>query len=82
MTIPTLKELVSDFRAWRRGEKRVAPYGSRGRVYEKKSGNAGSGPSLNRTKAEPKATLHMKIMRADGTIEHRSVPATVTKEVT
>lgn len=36
MVVPTLKELWDDFRAWRRGEKRVVPYGVHGRVYERK----------------------------------------------
>ena len=31
-----LKELVEDFAAWRRGEKRVVPHGVRGRVYQRK----------------------------------------------
>jgi hypothetical protein len=33
MAWPTFKELAADFAAMRRGEKRVEPYGTRGRVY-------------------------------------------------
>lgn len=32
---PTWRELREDFKAWRRGERRVVPYGVRGRVYER-----------------------------------------------
>ena len=32
----TLLELWNDFKAWRRGEHRIAPYGTQGRVYSKK----------------------------------------------
>lgn len=34
MPFPTFEELKSDFRMARNGQRRVAPYGTRGRVYD------------------------------------------------
>lgn len=62
----TIKDFVTekwnDLKAWRRGETRVAPSGTRGRVY-----------------ARGKAELEMKVTRADGSVEHIKVPATVER---
>ena len=66
------------FNAWRRGEKRVAPYGSRGRVWVKKDDllPATSAAGEKKVKAGPTAVLEMKVTRADGTVETIRVPAT------
>lgn len=66
-----LKEGV---KAHRRGEIRVAPRGTRGRVYRKKDEAGSALPA----KTEPKATIYMKITRADGSVEYRESPAQVT----
>ena len=71
-----LKTYVEDFKAWRRGERRVAPRGARGRVYEKKNVEPTSGPSFL-FKKEPVATLTMRVTRADGSVEQVTVPAQV-----
>ena len=77
--MPTMKELWGDLKAWRRGEKRVAPYDTRGRIYQRKGESVG-GPSLYRSKATPDATLKLKITRADGTVEYREAPV-IAKEI-
>ena len=51
-----------DFHAWRRGERRVAPRGARGRIYEKK--NAPQGPHVVDTKTTYKVLA--RVIRADG----------------
>lgn len=80
--VERMKERIEDFRAKRRGERRVAPAGATGRVYERRNkvepaartAPAAPGP---RVKTKATARLHMKIERADGTVEHRVVPASV-----
>lgn len=73
-----LRVLWEDFKAFRRGERRIAPRSiTRGRIYERKSvdqPSSGSGFAVRRT---PKATLTMEITRADGTVERVVVPASV-----
>ena len=69
--------IIEAFGAWRRNERRVAPYGARGRVFEKKNPEvAQSSPGNVNVKAGPTATLEMKITRKDGTVETIVVPAT------
>ena len=69
------REFLSDFRAFRRGERRIAPAGATGRVYERKNApDEGSGTNRNAS-GRGTATLTMKITRADGTVETRIVPA-------
>lgn len=67
--------VIEDFKAWRRGETRVSPRGTFGRVYARTAAD----PSAIAVKAEPTATLTMTIIRADGTTEVITVPATVTQ---
>ena len=57
------RELWQDFKAWRRGERRIAPYGTRGRVYEKRDA-----PSSGAHVIETKTTYMTlaKVIRADG----------------
>ncbi len=64
-----------------RGERRIAPQGARGRIYEKKNpelvGNiAGAGKEFS---AGPTCTVQAKITRADGTVEYLDLPGSVTK---
>ena len=57
------RETWQDFKAWRRGERRVAPSGTRGRVYAQKS------PSLSSAMEVETKTTYMtlaKVIRADG----------------
>jgi hypothetical protein len=69
--------LWEDLKAFRRGERRIAPRSiHRGRVYARKDEDTNSGGFTFIAKREPKATLTMKITRADGTVEHIVVPAT------
>jgi hypothetical protein len=66
----TIKE---DFKAWRRGERRVAP-GLRGRVYVRKEDEAA--PPDDGVKRSPhKANLKLsaRVTRADGTIENYTI---------
>ena len=75
--------LIQDYKAWRRGEKRVAPKGSTGRIYEKKNASTqqvdvSAGVAIP-VSGNVTATLEMEVKRADGTVEHLSAPATVTK---
>ena len=65
------KELVNDFKAWRRKEKRVAPRGTRGRVYAK---DAPTDPVF-RVKKQPSFRLVMRVHRVDGSVEEIIVPA-------
>ena len=78
MPIPTLWELVDHFRAWRRGERRIAPYGTYGRVYERINEPEKTGEHAATARA--KAKLEMKIVRADGTVETRRVKARITEQ--
>lgn len=54
MTNP-LKKLVEGFKAWRRGDKRVAPV-SRGRIYDR--------PETPKAEAKPRAQMKLRIYRA------------------
>ena len=77
-----LRSVVEDFRAHRRGEHRIAPRGTRGRVYAPKGAaaplnTATSGNSFRIGKT-PTAHLTMTITRADGTKEIVRAPAQVT----
>ncbi len=66
--------------ATRRGERRIAPYGSRGRVFEKKNPElasiAGAGKNMD---AGPTLTVSAKITRADGTVEIVDLPGSVSQ---
>ena len=78
MNIPKFKELWQDFKAYRRGERRVAPYGTRGRVYAPKIAKSDPG-SVKLVTKEPTASVNIKITRADGSVETMSVPAKVKR---
>lgn len=58
-----LRAFWEDIKAYRRGERRTQPDPIRGRVFEKKA----------------KASLEMKVTRADGTVEYHKAPATVSR---
>ena len=73
MTITTkIKDALNDVRAWRRGERRVAPSGCRGRVYERAAEAlpAGEGPSdsAGPRVVETKTAYRTlaRVIRADG----------------
>jgi len=70
--------MIEAFKGWRRGEVRVAPYGTRGRVWAKKEDTLvePSAPGDINVTAGPTAVLDMKVTRADGSVEHIRVPAT------
>jgi hypothetical protein len=65
-----IKEKISDFLAWRRGERRIAPPGTRGRVY---AGSKDSATDVHGSKAEPKMVLKARILRANGDVEELGV---------
>lgn len=71
------KTVIEGFRAWRRGDKRVSnSSGLRGRVYSRgDKSRAGS----HEAKTKGRAELTMKIIRADGSIEYRTVPASMIR---
>jgi hypothetical protein len=76
-----IRSLVEDFKAHRRGEKRIAPRGTRGRIYAPKVGSVAAdneGMSFRVSKT-PTAQLTMKITRANGDVETIVVPAQVTR---
>ena len=56
-------ETWQNFKAWRRGERRIAPAGARGRVYEQRDA-----PSSGAHEVETKTTYTTlaKVIRADG----------------
>ena len=56
-----LKQLLDWYRAYRRGERRIAPAGVRGRVYEKREG--GGNPMA--TRAKLKADLSLRVYRKE-----------------
>ena len=71
---------ISDwFRNMRHGERRIAPYGVRGRVLEKKHPTDESGDLVTPAKARPKGHIRMKVMRKDGTVEYYDADNVVTK---
>ena len=57
------KETWQNFKAWRRGERRIAPSGTRGRVYA-----SAESPLAGAHKVETKTTYMTlaKVIRADG----------------
>jgi hypothetical protein len=74
-----MRRLLEWFRAWRRGERRVARPGVRGRVYERKQG-AGDA-MLTKTTLKPTLTP-TRVYRAAEGAWYRRDPATgeLTKE--
>ena len=56
-------ETWQNFKAWRRGERRIAPAGARGRVYEQRDA-----PSSGAHEVETKTTYTTlaRVIRADG----------------
>jgi len=73
------RTLVQDIKARFRGEERVAPRGTRGRVYQKKQKADSGGGSAIGVRPQPEATLTITVTRADGTVESQTVPAHVTE---
>lgn len=71
-----IRRWIEDFKAYRRGEVRISK-GDRGRVYadriEPEKASGGHSVSAGRGSA----SLHIKVTRADGTVEEQTVPAKV-----
>ncbi len=65
-----IREFWRDVKAWRRGERRIAPRGVRGRIYEKRAAPLGEipGGSAGAHRAPTKTTFRMmaRVIRADG----------------
>lgn len=61
-----VKKLVDKYKARKRGETRIAPYGVRGRVFDKVEAPKGPG---KQALGKGKLTISAKIIRADGTEE-------------
>jgi len=60
-----LARFAEVFQAWRRGDKRVAPHGSRGRVYER------PGEGGVKAKARPEAKMTVRVFRAEENVWYR-----------
>ena len=70
---------ISDwYRNLRRGERRIAPRGVRGRVLAKKNPTDESGDLVAPAKARPKGHIKMKVTRKDGSVEYYDADAVVT----
>jgi hypothetical protein len=65
--LPSFREIKEDLKALRRGEKRVAPFGSTGRVYAKRKPASDDGAINPKTK--PNLSISARVIRADGTVE-------------
>lgn len=73
-----IRDLIDDFRAWRRSEVRVGPRGSRGRVYRKKDGAEPEAPG-GVTKRKRHVKVSARVFRAaGGPVEHLDL---VSKEM-
>lgn len=59
-------KLWDHMKAKRRGERRVAPYAQRGRVYERPDGKQAG---QHNVRPEPVVTVGIQVTRADGTVE-------------
>lgn len=72
----------ADYRAWKAGDRRIAPWGSRGRIYapDPEAGKylfwrrkLRDRDRVHRVVKTPSATLKIKVTRADGTVEDHGV---------
>lgn len=72
-----LARLIDWFSALRRGEKRIAPHGARGRVYAKRDGSVDNASDGRQFRVSPTATCEAKITRADGTVEIVNLPVDI-----
>lgn len=68
-----LRWLWEDFKAYRRGERRIAPRGSRGRIYEKKAGSSKRAGWHEARGGVKDITVTGRKIRADGTVEDLGV---------
>lgn len=79
-----LDKLQDRYAAWRRQDVRIAPFGTRGRVFEKSAAYAAANKVSDGMNVEidskPVVTCEIKIIRADGTVEVRTVPAELVIE--
>jgi hypothetical protein len=79
----TIRELREDVKAFFRGERRAAPYGTTGRVYtpRKPAETPAQESQGGHAQASGRATgtLTMQITRANGDVETVVVPATAER---
>lgn len=77
-----LDKLKDRFAAWQRQDVRIAPYGTRGRVFEKSPAYSAevSDAANIEIDSKPVVTCEIKITRADGTVETQTVPAELVIE--
>jgi len=64
-----LNRLAEWYKALRRGERRIAPYGNTGRVYEREAPDYGDKSGGKEFKAVATPTLTARVIRANGTVE-------------
>ena len=60
--IQRIKWLWEDFKAWRRGERRIAPHGATGRIYERKNGH--DSKMLKHAVTKPEVVISARVYRA------------------
>jgi len=75
-----LRAIKEKYQAWRRGEERINPTATRGRIYKSNDPNKGEVGGTRVIRVKPSATLTMTITRADGTVEVIKAPAKVKEE--
>lgn len=68
-----LRWLWEDWKAYRRGERRIAPRGSRGRIYEKKSGGTSQPGHRHMRGGVKEIEVTARKIHADGTVEDLGV---------
>lgn len=61
-----LSTLVDDFKAWRAGMVRIAPRGTRGRIYTPRAGAAEAGAGTHEVKQKVNFKGYARVIRADG----------------
>lgn len=80
-----LDKLQDRYAAWRRQDVRIAPFGTRGRVFEKSAAYAAANKVSDGMNVEidskPVVTCHIKVTRADGTVEEQTVPAELVTDL-
>ena len=69
--------IINRIRLYFDGHRRVKGGATTGRIYTKKGND--KVPGQYQAKAEPKASLEMKIIRANGDVEYATAPVTVER---
>ena len=68
-----LRWLWEDFKAYRRGERRIAPRGARGRIYERKAGPQKRAGWHEAKGGVKKIEVRARVLRASGEVEDLGV---------